>query len=134
MEIVAAEPAGDVDRLADGVEAGDLAGLHGLRGEAGGGDSADGDLGLGEAFGAVRGEAPLRQAALGFLELAVGEVGELAGEREAFGQGLGEAFGKVAGEHRLERRRAGFARFASRSQPGSESGRKSIAIGSPGRQ
>jgi hypothetical protein len=37
LEIVAAEPAGDADRLAEGVE-------------AGGGDSSDRDFGLGEAL------------------------------------------------------------------------------------
>ena len=52
MEVVAAEPAGDVDDFADEVEAGDFVALHGAGVEFGGVDAAGGDFGFGVAFGA----------------------------------------------------------------------------------
>src|SRR5436305_1193555 len=65
LEIIAAEPAGDVDRFADRIEAGHGPRRHGLRGEAGGGDAARGHLGLGIAFAAARPEAPVGEPPLG---------------------------------------------------------------------
>src|SRR5687768_11240917 len=75
LEIVAAEPAGDIDPFADRVETGDLARRHRLRGQAGGVDAADGDLGLGEAFGAIRVKSPVRQLPGDLLEPAIGHGG-----------------------------------------------------------
>src|SRR5436190_13147891 len=52
LEVVAAEPAGNVDRLAYHEQTGDLARFQGARREFVGIDAAQGDLGLGVALGA----------------------------------------------------------------------------------
>src|ERR1039458_4302602 len=52
LEVVAAEPAGDVDDFADEVEARGDAALHGTGVERVGRDAAGGDLGFVVAFGA----------------------------------------------------------------------------------
>ncbi len=59
LEIIAAEPAGDVDRLADHIEAGKALRLHRFRRQFRRADPADGDFRLGKAFGAVRAEWPV---------------------------------------------------------------------------
>ncbi len=73
LEVIAAEPAGDVDDFADEVEAGDDAALQGAGVEGVGVDSADGDLGLGVAFGAGGCDTPIVQAAFDIEERGVGE-------------------------------------------------------------
>src|SRR4029079_11786601 len=52
LDIIAAQPAGGVDRLADHEQAGHLARFHRALGQLVGVDAAQGDLGLGVAFGA----------------------------------------------------------------------------------
>ena len=81
MEVVAAEPAGDVYYLADAVEAGDFFGLHGFGVEFGGVDSSGGDFCFGVAFGACGDDAPGVELPLHFLEGWVGPVcGGMEGE------------------------------------------------------
>src|SRR3546814_11257881 len=65
-------------------------------------NSADGDLGLGEAFGAIGVEGPAFELCFGLGELAIGERAEFARQREAFGKRLCKAIGER--EHRGERR------------------------------
>ncbi len=96
MEVVAAEPAGDVDDLADEEEAGDGAGLQGAGVEGAGVDSAGGDLGLAEAFGAGGVEPPVVEGVLEGGEVAVRKAGEVAMD-EALGEAAGEV-GAEAGE------------------------------------
>ena len=62
LEVIATEPAGDVDCLADRVEAGDATCLHRLGGQFGGGNAAERDLGFGEAFAAVGTKNPFVKA------------------------------------------------------------------------
>ena len=76
MEVVAAEPAGDVDHFADEVEAGDLGGFERFGIELGGGDASGGDLRLGVAFGAGRGKLPVMEL---MFEVRDGLVGEVPG-------------------------------------------------------
>src|SRR3546814_10546714 len=61
LKIIAAEPPGDVHGFADRIEARDAFGHHCLRRQPGGRDAANGDLCLGEAFGAIGVESPARQ-------------------------------------------------------------------------
>ena len=76
LEVIAAEPASNVDDFADEVEPGDDAALHGAGVERVGVDAAGGDLGFGVAFGADGDDAPSVEAA---LEPGQGGVGERAG-------------------------------------------------------
>ena len=95
LEIIAAQPAGDVHRLADRVQARHAACFHRLRGKICGADAADGDFGLGEAFGSVGRERPRGQLALGLFQQRVAAIAELAGQGDAFGQGGGEPIGQM---------------------------------------
>ena len=98
MKIIAAQPPGDVNGFADRIEVLDAFGHHCLRGQPGGGDSADRDLGFGKAFGAVGVERPTRETRFGVGEFAVGLRRELAGKRKAIGQRFGESVGEVVAE------------------------------------
>ena len=80
LEIVAAEPAGDVDGLADREKARHAPGFHGLARKPAGGDAAHRHFGLGEAS-VPFGRNARRRAALRLLEPAVGEVCELPAGR-----------------------------------------------------
>jgi len=73
LEVVAPQPPGYVDHLADEVEAGDLAAHQGAGVEFGGVDAAGGDLGLGIALGAGGGEAPGVEGVLEAGQCGVGE-------------------------------------------------------------
>ena len=72
LKIEAAEVAGHVDDLADEVETWAFARRHGLRGKLGRVHTAGGDLGLFEAFGAGRRDAPSAQRALDRFYFTVG--------------------------------------------------------------
>ncbi len=73
LEVVAAQPAGDVDDLADEEEAGDFAGGEGAGVELVGGNAAGGDLRLCVAFGAGGGEGPGVEEGFEAVEGGVGE-------------------------------------------------------------
>ena len=98
LEVIAAEPAGDVDRFADGEKAGDAFGLHRLRRQFGSADAADRDFGLGEALASVGRELPLGEAVLGGVECAVGYVSKLKANPELVRQRLRKSVGKRAPE------------------------------------
>jgi hypothetical protein len=74
LEVVATEPAGDIDDLPDEVEAGVMFGFHGAGVEIPGVDAASGDLGLGVAFGALGLESPVVELLLEAIESGVGPV------------------------------------------------------------
>ena len=114
MEVVAAEPAGDVDNFADEVEARDATALHGFGVELVGGDAAGRDFGFGEALGAGGDDAPGVEFAFEVGERGVGgfggfgygwvqtepAVGEALRERGAEGErdgGVVAAGGAIAG-------------------------------------
>src|SRR3546814_8151478 len=61
LEIVTAEPTGDVEALADEIEAGHLLCREGLGGERGGVDAAGGHLGGAESFCTAGPQAPAVQ-------------------------------------------------------------------------
>src|SRR5512147_1764308 len=103
LEIIAAKPAGDVDRFADGEEPGNALCLHRLRRQFGSANAADRDLGLGEALASVRRELPLGEAALGGVECAVGYVPKLKANPELFGKRLRKSVGKRASEQPAKR-------------------------------
>ncbi len=109
MEIVAAEPAGDVHRLADGVEAGHPLGFHRLGGQFGGRNAADGDLGLGEALAAIGMELPLGEPLLRRAQDLVGDIAELGLDREL----VGEDIGKPRSQQIAQGRAYGTARIAA---------------------
>src|SRR5439155_8646852 len=75
LEVVAAEPSGDVHDLADEVEARGEAGLEGAGVEGVGGDTAGGDFRLGEAFGAGGRETPGMEITIDRREGGVGQLG-----------------------------------------------------------
>ncbi len=58
MEVVAAEPAGDVDHFADEIQPRHKLRLHRAGGQSIGIDAAQGDLGGAIAFGAAGGDRP----------------------------------------------------------------------------
>src|SRR6185436_14353757 len=76
LEVVATEPPGDVDRLADEVQPGDAAAFHRLRAELARVDAAHRDLGLAKAFAAIGGHAPALQLLRQRGEVAVADVGQ----------------------------------------------------------
>ncbi len=94
MEVVAAEPSGDVDDLSDEVEAGDFFALHGAGVEFGGVDTTGSDFGLFVAFGASGCDAPGVELLLHDGEGGVGPVGRLV----EFDPALGEACGQDGAE------------------------------------
>ncbi len=99
LEVVTAEPAGDVDDFADEEESSHAAGLHGSGVEFGGVNSAGGDFGFAVAFGAGGEDAP--GVELGF-QGGDGDVGEgaLGGvRRKVTGE---EAVGPAGGEEGAE--------------------------------
>ena len=105
LEVVASEPAGDVDDLADEVEARDEAGLHGAGVEGGGGDAAGGDFGFGEAFGGGGDDVGGVDFFFQEGDVGVGEEGlvgrDVVGEPafgEAGGKDLAEGFEGVGWE------------------------------------
>jgi len=79
LEVVASEPSGDVDDLSDEVEAAEFAALEGACVELVGGDAADGDLCLGVALCAGRGDGPGMEVALEVGEGGVGGFGGFGG-------------------------------------------------------
>ena len=99
MEVVAAEPSGDVDDFSYEVEARDFFALHGASVEFGGVDTTGCDFGLFVAFGASGCDAPGVQLLLHDGEGRVGPVGRMVefdpALREACGQNRAE--GKDSG-------------------------------------
>src|SRR4051812_10538341 len=71
LEVIAAEPTGDVDGLTDDEQAWNVRGLHRPRGQIACVDSASGHLGFGIALGAGRRDLPRLQVTGEFSEGAV---------------------------------------------------------------
>ncbi len=94
MEVIPAEPAGDVHRFANGIKAGDFGGLHRAAGKFGGGDAACGDFGFGEAFGAIGGKAPIGQPRLCAVQGLVGNVAQFTIQRQPVSQRIGQPRGQ----------------------------------------
>ena len=97
LEVVAAEPAGDVNDFADEEEARGEFAFEGAGVEFVGGDAAGGDFGFLEAFGAGGGDGP--GVKVGF-ECGDAVVGPVAGTllRVEFDPAFGEACGKSDAE------------------------------------
>src|SRR5262249_56890394 len=79
LEVIAAEPAGDVDGFADEEEPAHAARLHGLLGKRVGVDASGGDFSLGVPFRAAGREAPGFEPARRFAERGVADVADGAG-------------------------------------------------------
>ena len=92
-----------------------------MRGEFGGADAADGDLGLGETLAAVGGEHPDREAGFGGVELDIRNVAEFRLDRELGGKGDGETFGQMPGEQPAQCH-TGLSTLRSYQPAGSEVG------------
>src|SRR3546814_8234225 len=73
LKIIAAQPPGDVHGFADRIQSRHAFGHHCLRRQVCGRNSPDGDLGLGEAFGAIGVEGPAFELCFGLGELARSE-------------------------------------------------------------
>ena len=116
MEIIAAKPAGHIDRLADRVEPGDSPGRHRLRRQFGGGDAADRHFGLRETLAAVGGERPGGEARFGGGKTSIRRVRKRLFEGEPFAQRFGETVGKLRGERSAKRRARRVA--LGRAEPG----------------
>src|SRR5947209_18059173 len=91
LEIVAAEPAGDVDRLADHVEARNPARLHGLGRQLPGIDSAERHLGFRPSLRAGRADLPALEARREIRKRAVRDIGERSRRQAGFGERLPQA-------------------------------------------
>jgi len=98
LEVVAAEPAGDVDDFADEMEAGDDAAFEGAGVEGVGIDASGGDFGFVVAFGAGGGDAPGVELALHFGESGVGERAGVSVGRASAGVEGAPAVGEAAGD------------------------------------
>ncbi len=118
LEIVATEPAGDVDHLADEVEARDAPRFERAWVEFGGGDPAGGDLGFGVTLGSGRGDAPGMKR---LLERGDGGVREVFGGRRRMhgqpalrppgwqqGANLGRGCSRIAASGGRKQRRENF--------------------------
>ena len=104
LEVVAAQPAGDVHGLADHEQPGDGADRHGLGGEGPGVDSAQRDLGLRVALRARGRDGERVEAGAEGAQDAVGLFGHRQ-RREVDGEGGGQALGENL---RQQRARLGF--------------------------
>ena len=102
LEVVAAEPAGDVDDFADEEEAGDDAALQGAGVERVGVDAAGGDFGFVVAFGAGGREAPGVELAFHFGEGGVGQTAGLGVGGMGSGVEGAPAIGHAAGHDGAE--------------------------------
>ena len=106
LEVVAAQPAGDVHHLADEIQARLRGGLHGLLRERARVDAAQGHLGLLVAFGPGRRQLPSsqlfcqpRQGLVGGLVDGALPVGALL--RPGVGQAAGDMAGQLVGDELL---------------------------------
>ena len=102
LEVVAAEPAGDVDDFADEEEAGDDAALQGAGVERVGVDAAGGDFGFVVALGAGGREAPGVELAFHFGEGGVGQTAGLGVGGMGSGVEGAPAIGHAAGHDGAE--------------------------------
>ena len=82
--------AGDVDDLADKVEAGDITALHGAGRKRVGADAAGGNFRFIEALGAGRGAGPRVQTALEFGKAMIREAVRGSDFEQAVGQARGQ--------------------------------------------
>jgi len=94
LEIEAAQVAGDIDYLADEVEAWYFGGLHAFGGKLASCNTACSDLGLIEAFGAGWRELPAMKTGGERLNFAIAEHRERFRLVVQFHPAIGEALGK----------------------------------------
>src|SRR6185437_5833437 len=91
LEVVAAEPAGDVDHLADEVEAGHEFRLHRAGGEPIGVDAAESDFGGAVAFRAAGGDRPRIELHTDLAQFGVAVLAHRAALKPLLAQTLRQA-------------------------------------------
>src|SRR6185312_7716225 len=102
LEVVAAEPAVDVDHLADEVEAGHEFRLHRAGGEAIGVDAAESDLGGAVAFRAAGGDRPRGELRADLRQFGLAVLAHRAVAEPLLAQPLREALRQHLAEHGLQ--------------------------------